>query len=303
MKSGYLSTQDGHHVYWETHGSPIGRPVVVLHGGPGGGLGRETLQFFDLRRWRVILFDQRGCGRSTPYASTRANTTWHLVADMERLREHLGLTEWALFGGSWGSTLALAYASRHAERVTGMVLRGVCLMEPWEQEWLYGPAGVARLAPEAWADFCAPVRKTTRGCSSANRVTRAYRRLLSRKTQRRAAARAWWGYEARLSHLRPKADRTPERKVVTLAVLENHYFSHNAWIRPGQLLHAAKHFTFPVHIVQGRYDLVCPPASAVSLAGAIPHSTLTLTEAGHAAFEPATAAALKEAVAKLITHK
>lgn len=191
MKSGYLPVEDGHTLYYEIHGASDGKPAVVLHGGPGGGLHRSALQFFDLRKWRVLLFDQRGCGRSRPYLSTDANTTWDLVRDIEALRTKVaGVERWMVFGGSWGSTLALAYASRHADRVSGMVLRGVCLMEPWETEWLYGPSGAARLFPREYAAFAggsANKRQTAKSLMSS------YKHRLHRTATRRAAARAWWG--------------------------------------------------------------------------------------------------------------
>jgi proline iminopeptidase len=267
----------------------------VLHGGPGGG-GlhlRALLPLFDLRRWRVILYDQRGCGRSTPFLSTRANTTWHLVADLERLREHLGIQRWTLFGGSWGSTLALAYASRHMSRVAGLVLRGICLMEPWENRWLYEPGGVARIAPAAWAEFA-----LGRGRGSQ---LRRYAPLLRNRRTRRRAAEAWAAYEDRLSHLRTPTRTTRGRLAESLAVLENHYFLHSAWLRPGQLLAVAAQIprSVPVEIIQGRYDLVCPSASAHALHARIPHSRLTLTIAGHAALEPETATALRSATDRL----
>lgn len=299
MTTGYLDVGDGHSIYYEAHGAPAGQPVFVLHGGPGGGLQRRSLTFFDLRRWRVILADQRGCGRSKPHLSTHANTTWHLVADIERLRQHLGIDRMFLFGGSWGSTLALAYASRHGERVQGMILRGVCLMEPWETEWLYGPTGVARIFPREYAKFIAGGASTRRD-RTAKAIMSAYGRRLRQNRTRRAAARRWWGYEAALSHLTPTRDNTPPKAVDALAVLEQHYFSHNAWLRPGELLRAARGMRFPVRIVQGRYDMICPAASAVSLADALPNAVLTLTQAGHAASEPATAAALRAATTAFI---
>jgi proline iminopeptidase len=294
MKSGYLPVEDGHTLYYEIHGASEGKPAVILHGGPGGGLQRSALRSFDLRKWCVLLFDQRGCGRSRPFLSTHANTTWHLVADIEALRTHVGIEKWMVFGGSWGSTLALAYASRHGDRVSGMVLRGVCLMEPWETEWLYGPAGAARLFPREWAAFSGGQRRAT-----AKSLMRSYGRRFRRASTRRAAARAWWGYEAAVSHLRPQPDTTPDRGAEGLAILEHHYFSHNAWLRPGQLLAAARHMNFPVAIVQGRYDVVCPPAAAVALTAALPKARLTLTIAGHAGSEPETAKGLHAAVAAM----
>jgi proline iminopeptidase len=293
---GLLHVGDGHRMYWEEHGSPTGIPVAVCHGGPGGGMSRAVLRFFDLRKWRVILFDQRGCGLSRPRNSTEDNTTWHLVADMERLREDRGIERWALWGGSWGTTLALAYASKHGSHVLGMVLRGVCLMDPWEQAWLYGPTGAARLNPEAWSDFCRPVRRQTRGCRDHKRVIRAYGPLMRRRS---AKARAWWKWEAAISQLEPKKDNATPAEAMTLSVLEHHYFSHNAWLRPGQLLAAAPTMNFPVYIVQGRYDLVCPPKAAASLVAALPRASIKYTMAGHSAMEPQTALELRRATGRL----
>lgn len=276
----FLDVGDGHRVYFELHGNPDAPPLVVLHGGPGGGLQRSVLSLLNLQHWHILLFDQRGCGRSTPRVSSAHptvphNTTWHLVADMELLRERMGVDAWCLFGGSWGTTLAMAYASRHPNRVTGMILRGVCLMEPWETDWLYTEKGAARLFPEAWAAFTKTGKTYSRSLHSGSRKTR------------RAAAKAWWGWESAISTLRPTVDTTPISKVESLAILEHHYFSHEAWIRPGQLLTAARTWRFPVHIVQGRYDMVCPPASAFALANAVKHVFLTWTFAGHAAMESA----------------
>lgn len=291
-----LPLTEGHTMYYEEHGSPDGVPVVVLHGGPGGGLQPTSLQFFDLKAWRVILYDQRGCGKSTPKYSTHANTTWHLVADMERLRQHLGIEKWVLFGGSWGTTLALAYATRHADRIRGMVLRGVCMLEKWEQDWLYKKGGASQIFPKEWTAFEAGA-----GPARGSLMTRYTRRLRNRKT-RRAAARAWWGWEAAISTLEPQKDTTPIGKVESLAVLENHYFRNNAWLRPGSLLAAARHFRFPIQIVQGRYDMVCPPAAAHSLARAAPHAIIHYTLAGHASSEPATMAGLRAATERLMKY-
>lgn len=286
----HLDVGDGHTLYYEVHGS--GKPAVVLHGGPGGGLQRQVLRFFNLRRWRVILFDQRGCGRSTPSASTdaglKANTTWHLVEDIERLRAAVGITgPWTVFGGSWGSTLALAYAARHPRSCAGLILRGIYLAEPWEAEWLYAEGGASRLEPTEWKRFA--------GSRRTRKATLEYygRRLRSASTRKTAAA-AWNRWETVLSTLEKKpVDSAPQ----SLALLEHHYFSHNCWLKPGQLLAAARRLRMPVTIVQGRYDLVCPPASAIALHEAIPQSRLILTQAGHSAMEPATARALREATA------
>jgi proline iminopeptidase len=294
MRHGMLDVSDGHSLYYEVHGADQGIPVVVLHGGPGGGLQRRVLKFFDLRKWRVILYDQRGCGRSMPYLGLRANTTWHLVSDMERLRAHLGLERWTIFGGSWGSTLALAYASRHGERIQRMILRGIYLAESWENTWMYGERGAAHFAPKEWRQFVTGSGTPYR--STRSLLTTYRRRLLNRKTQR-AAATAWWRWEAHLSTLKPTPH--PPIEPDSIAVLENHYFTHGCWLKPGQLLRAARRIRCPVTIIQGRYDMVCPPAAAIALAEAIPHATLRLTMAGHSAFDPATAKELRAALRKV----
>lgn len=298
----HLPVSDGHTIYYEVHGNPHGRPVIVLHGGPGGGLQRSVLRLFDLARWRIVLYDQRGCGRSRPRvpdpAALRANTTPHLVADIERLRRHLNVDRWTVFGGSWGSTLALAYGIKHPAAIAGLILRGVFLAEPWETAWLYEEGGVSRIYPREWARFRAGA-----GSSSRN-LTRAYRRRLrltsrNRRT-RRAAARAWWDWEHKLSYIeKPRADHTRAEAVEELAVLENHYFSHGCWLRPGELLRGARRLTVPVTIVQGQLDLVCPAEAAIALHDAIPHSRLVLVPgAGHSAAEPSIAAALRAAIDK-----
>jgi proline iminopeptidase len=296
MKHGRLPVGNGHTLYWEEYGSPEGIPILVCHGGPGGSLNRGTVTLLERRKWRIILFDQRGCGSSTPRDSTTANTTWDLVADMERLREELDLDKWAIWGGSWGSTLALAYASRHRDRVLGLILRGVCLMEPWEQAWLYGPDGAARLNPEAWTAFCKPVGGQ---CTNYRKTLRSYGNLMRRRKTRRAATKAWWTWEAANSFLRPRQVADTPADIQTLSLLENHYFRHGAWLRSGQLLKAATKMRFPIYIVQGRYDLVCPPAAAVSLARAAPHAHINIVHAGHAESEPEIAAGLKAAVRRL----
>lgn len=296
----YLDVGDGHTMYYKEFGSPTGKPVVVLHGGPGGGLQRGVLKYFDLKRWRVIMYDQRGCGKSTPFLSLHKNTTWDLVSDIETLRKACGLEKWTVFGGSWGSTLALAYASKHIQHVAGLVLRGVCLLEPWETDWLYAEGGASRLYPEAWAEFSNFAGlKNPKG-----NLTKTYKRLLhsrNRQTRKKAAA-AWWGWEAAISSLEPRPDRSTPKQVESLAIIENHYFSHDAWLRPHELIKAAARIpkSVPVMIVQGRYDLVCPAASAVAVAKAIPHARLHLTLAGHAGADPENAKALKKALRSLL---
>lgn len=287
-----------HKIYYEVHGSPTGRPVVVLHGGPGGGLQRGLLTLFDLKRWRVILFDQRGCGRSKPFLSLEQNTTWDLVADIERLRLAIGIEGWTVFGGSWGSTLALAYTAKHMNHVSALVLRGIYLGAPSENHWLYRAGGASELRPVEWSHF---VHASGQSSTTRKSLIPTYRRLLTNRRTRKAAATAWSDWESSISTLKPKSDRSTSSQKEALAVLENHYFSHGCWLRPGQLLREAKRIpkSIPVYIVQGVYDLVCPPVSAVNLSKVIRHSHLQLTQAGHAASEPETAAALKNILRQL----
>jgi len=291
----FLDVGDGHTLYYKEFGNPAGKPAIVLHGGPGGGLQRSVLKSFNLKRWRVIMYDQRGCGKSKPFLSLHKNTTWDLVSDIEKLRQVCGVTQWTVFGGSWGSTLALAYASKHITSVTALVIRGIFLGEKWETDWLYRPEGAARLYPEAWDAF-------TAFSASRSNQTKTYKRLLSNRKTRKAAAARWWGWEAAVSSLRPKADRSTPSQVESLAVLENHYFSHNCWLRPGQLLKSAARIpqSVPVIIVQGRYDLVCPAASAYALAKAVPHSELHMTISGHSSADPENAKALRAATDSLL---
>lgn len=297
----YLEVGDGHRLYYEQHGAADGQPAVVLHGGPGGGLQRSALQFFNLRKWRVTLFDQRGCGKSTPSATTpeglRANTTWHLVADIERLRAAVGCVgPWTVFGGSWGSTLALAYTSRHPKAVAALVLRGVFLGEQWETDWLYGEGGASRMSPAEWDRFSNGGRRKTA------KATMKYfgRQFRSRHAAtRKAAVRIWNWWESALAYLKPQPHETAP---ASMALLEHHYFAHRCWLHSGQLLAAARHIKAPVIIVQGAYDLVCPPASAAALFKALPkgEKRMIMTHAGHAASEPATARALRKTTDSLL---
>jgi proline iminopeptidase len=303
----FLKVSDGHRIYYQVHGAEGGRPAVVLHGGPGGGLTRGVLRNFDLTRWRVVLFDQRGCGRSQPggVAGLQNNTTPHLVRDIEALRHRVfgeSPPPWTVFGGSWGSTLALAYWAAYPSAVAAMILRGICLMSRAEQRWLYEEGGASQVYPEQWRAFTEGGRLPTR---NYRRLTRSYARRLrsrDRRTQRRAAAR-WWGWESALSFLRPRRDDTSPAEAADLARLETHYFMHDGFVRSSTLLAAARRIppSVPVWIVQGRYDMVCPVASAAALHATIPHSRLVIVpDAGHAASEPGIAVALKEAVASLV---
>lgn len=293
--SGLLEVDELHRVYWETCGNPLGVPVVFLHGGPGGGTLPAHRRFFDPDHYRIILFDQRGAGRSLPKAETSANTTAHLVADMERLREFLQVEQWLLFGGSWGSTLALAYGQAHPERCLGFILRGIFLGEAREIGWFLHD--LKTVHPEAWRDFSEFLPQEERGD-----LLTGYRKRLDSEdpTVHLPAARAWARYEASASTLLPDAQliKGMEKEPLALARLEAHYMAHNMFLENRQLLSgisAIRHL--PAILVQGRYDMVCPIAAADELARAWPEAYYEIVpDAGHSAFEPGITRALVGAV-------
>jgi proline iminopeptidase len=286
--SGMLDVGDGHTLYWERCGTPGGKPAVFLHGGPGSGCSEGQRRQFDPALYDVLLFDQRGCGRSTPFASLEANTTWNLVADMERLREMAGHERWLVFGGSWGSTLSLAYAQTHPERVTELVLRGIFLAGRNEEDWLY-KYGASELYPEGWQAFCEHIPEAERGD-----LVSAYHRRLTSDDQavRLAAAKAWSTWEGLTVTLLPDPammeDFTADDHAVAVARIENHYFRHHCWLEEGQLLaNASKLRGIPGVIVQGRHDCCTPPAAAWALKQAWPEVDLQIVpDGGHLYTEP-----------------
>ncbi len=289
---GWLPVGDGHTLYWYECGNPKGRPAVFLHGGPGAGCIPVYRRFFDPEIWRVILVDQRGAGRSRPSAEIQANTTQHLVADLEKLRGERGIDEWLLFGGSWGSTLALAYGEAHPERCTGFVLRGIFLGTDKEIDWfLYG---MGAFFPEAAQEFQAPIPPDER----ENLLEAYYPRLFDPDPSvHLPAARAWTLYESRCSALRARTSDgrlTSDRFAVSVARMEAHYFRHRCFFEPDQLLRNVGTVShLPCVIVQGRYDLVCPPVTAQRLTAAWRRSELVMIEdAGHSALEPGIRSAL-----------
>jgi proline iminopeptidase len=276
-----------HRIYYEESGNPDGKPVVFVHGGPGGGTSPRQRRFFDPQRYRIVLFDQRGAGKSEPYASLEDNTTWDLVADMERLRERLGIARWQLFGGSWGSTLSLAYAERHPERVTELVLRGIFLLAARELSWFY-QEGASALFPDAWERYLEPIPVSERGDLLA-----AYHARLTSDDEavKLGAARAWSVWEAATSFLIPDGDHIARAagEPLALARIESHYFVNRGFFDDElQLLRDVDRVRhIPAVIVQGRYDVVCPMMTAWALHKAWPEADFRIVaDAGHASFEP-----------------
>lgn len=286
--TGMLDVGDGHVIYYERCGTPGAKPAIFLHGGPGGGIAPEHRCLFDPARYDVILFDQRGCGRSTPHAGLDANTTWHLVDDIERLRALAGVESWLVFGGSWGSTLALAYAETHPHRASELVLRGIYLCTRPELEWFY-QFGVSEMFPDKWERFIAPIPPDERGDMMA-----AYHRRLTGDDPdvRIAAARAWSMFEGEVITLLPDPARAEQHDdghfALAFARLESHYFMHGCWLEPNQLLRDAGRLrAIPGTIVHGRYDMPCPARYAYALHQAWPEADFHLIEgAGHAYSEP-----------------
>ena len=295
--SGHLDVGDGHRLYWELCGNPKGKPAVFLHGGPGGGCTRDHRRFFDPARYSVLLFDQRGCGRSTPHAGIEANTIWHLLADIERLREMRGVERWLVFGGSWGATLALAYAESHPERVSELVLRGVFTVRRSELRWLY-QEGASALFPDRWERFAALIPEVER-----HDLIGAYHRRLTCSDEglRRAAAKAWSEWEGAIITIVPNAQAAAQHAddafALAFARIEAHYFVNGGFLEEGQLIRDAGRLKgIPGTIVQGRYDAVTPPVTAWDLHKAWPEARFHIVDdAGHASTEPGIAHRLIEA--------
>jgi proline iminopeptidase len=287
-ETGLLDVGDGHMVYWEKCGTPGAKPAVFLHGGPGSGCSPKQRQQFDPNKYDVLLFDQRGCGRSTPFASLEDNTTWDLVADIERLRELAGHDQWMVFGGSWGSTLGLAYAQTHPERVTELVLRGIFLFRQSEVDWLY-KYGASELYPEGWENFVGLLQESERD----NVVDAYHRRLTSGDADvRLAAAKAWSTWEGLTVTLLPDAEMleefTEDNHAIAIARIENHYMRNLGWLDDNQLIeNAGKLKGIPGVIVQGRHDCCTPPSAAWDLKKAWPEVELQIVpDGGHLFTEP-----------------
>jgi len=295
---GMLRVSPVHTLYYEQSGNPQGLPVVFLHGGPGGGTVPDYRRFFDPAAYRIVLFDQRGAGQSTPHANLEENTTWHLVADIEKIREHLGIERWVVFGGSWGSTLALAYAQTHPERTRALVLRGIFLCRPKEIQWFY-QEGASALYPDAWEHYIKVIPEAER----TDMLGAFHRRLTSEdESVRLEAARAWSVWEGSTSKLYPDEDFIAHfgdpQFALAFARIECHYFMNNAFFATDNYLieNVGKIRHIPAVIVQGRYDVVCPLMSAWELSRAWPEAELKIIpDAGHSALEPGTRSSLVEA--------
>lgn len=301
--SGYLDVGDGHEIYYEQSGNPAGKPALFVHGGPGGGGDVHARRFFDPAGYRIVVFDQRGSGRSRPHASLHANTTWHLVADMERLRSRLQIERWLVFGGSWGSTLALAYAETHPAAVSELVLRGIFLLRKTELDWFY-QFGASELFPEHWERFLEPIPAAERG----DLLGAYHRRLTSDDPAvRLAAARAWSIWEGATSSLWPNPAREEQYGAAQFALafarIEAHYFVNRGFFRSEtQLLDDIERIrAIPAVIVQGRYDVVCPMATAWELRRRWPEADLrVVVDAGHSAYEPGILAELVAATERFL---
>jgi len=300
----HLDVGDGHSLYVEESGNSAGIPVIFLHGGPGSGCEDYHRRFFDPDRYRIILFDQRGSGRSIPHADLQANTTAHLIADIERIREHLGVDRWVVFGGSWGSTLGLAYAETYPERVMGLILRGIFLCRDEDIRWFY-QQGASRVFPDYWRDFLKPIPASEQG----DMVAAYHRRLLGEdEVARMAAAKAWSLWEGRTASLESNpnviAHFDDPFVALSLARIECHYFQNQSFLEPNQLLRDARRLSdIPGVIVHGRYDMICPVDQAIALHQAWPEARLEIVpDAGHSASEPGIARMLVDATQKMLAH-
>ncbi|MBS9775319.1 prolyl aminopeptidase [Candidatus Gracilibacteria bacterium] len=297
-QTGMLKVSDIHTVYWEESGNPDGKPVIFVHGGPGGGVSPETRRFFDPEKYRIIQFDQRGCGKSTPHACLEENTTWDLIDDMEKIRELLGVEKWMVFGGSWGSTLSLAYAQKHPNRVTELVLRGIFLLRQKELQWFY-QNGASAIFPDFWEEYVSFIPKEEQGD-----LMKAYQKRLlgDDKEVQLEAARRWSVWEGSTCHLFPDEKQIAETGDANFALafarIENHYFMNKGFFESeNQILEnidSIRHI--PTVIVQGRYDVVCPMQTAWELHKKFPEAQFVLCKnSGHSAFEPEIVSELVDA--------
>lgn len=292
-----LAVDAVHTLYVEECGNPQGLPVVFLHGGPGAGCEPYHRRLFDPQRYRIVLFDQRGCGRSAPHAELAGNDTQNLIGDIEQIRAQLGIDRWLVFGGSWGSTLALVYAQAHPQRVLGLVLRGIFLCRPRDIQWFY-QNGASNVFPDYWEDYLRPIPESERG----DMVSAYYQRLTGDdEVARMAAAKAWSIWEGRTATLRPSPSVVEHfnasHTALSLARIECHYFMHDSFLEPDQIVRDAPRLAaIPGVIVHGRYDMVCPINQAFALHAAWPQAELkVIADAGHSASEPSIVDALVDA--------
>jgi proline iminopeptidase len=300
---GKLKVSELHTIHFEESGNPNGKPAVFLHGGPGGGITPMYRQYFDPQKWRIVIFDQRGCGQSTPYAELRENTTWDLVSDIEKLREHLGIDKWLVFGGSWGSTLSLAYSQTHSDHVTGLILRGIFMLRQKELRWFY-QEGTSNIFPDAWEEYLKPIPEHERD----DLISAYHKRLTSEDKQvRLEAARAWSVWEGSTSKLLPSAKTITrfgeDDFAEAFARIECHYFVNKGFFASeNQLLENVDRIRhIPTVIVHGRYDVVCPVISAWELHHVFPESELIIVpDAGHSMTEPGIQTALLDATDRFI---
>lgn len=297
--TGFLQVSPLHSLYYEEVGNPNGQPAVMLHGGPGSGCSNEMRQFFDPKHYRIILFDQRGAKRSTPHASLEDNTTWHLVADIEKLREHLGIEKWLVFGGSWGSTLALSYAEKYPERVTHLILRGIFLARVNDNKWLY-EFGASEIYPDRWDEFLKGVQR-----NSGEDYVQAYYRVLTGNDEKAKleAARRWSNWEFSIIKLVNEDKPLDDDSAVSFSRIECHYMMHNCFLEEGQLLRDAHLIAnIPTTIVHGRYDIICAMRNAWELKRVLPNAELVINpRAGHSMFDGENALALVDATDKYRT--
>ncbi|MDO4998175.1 MAG: prolyl aminopeptidase [Neisseria sp.] len=301
LNEGFLQVSDLHTIYWQESGSADGIPVILLHGGPGAGTTPKFRGFFNPKHYRLIMLDQRGCGRSTPFAEVRENSTWDLIADIERLREHLGIAKWLVFGGSWGSTLALAYAQTHAERVTGLILRGIFLGRQSEINWLNEAGGVSNIYPEQWQNYLAPIAPERHGD-----LVNAYHDILFGEDEAKArqAACAWTNWEGYLVRFEPVPTEEEADYAWAVARLENHYFVNRCWLDNERALlnNMDKIRHIKTIVVQGRYDLCTPTRSAWDLKQAFPELDLRIVQGGHTSLEGEIAQGLLRACDEFIEY-
>jgi proline iminopeptidase len=298
---GELKVSDLHTIHFEESGNPEGKPIVLLHGGPGGGCPPFYRQYFDQKKWRLVMFDQRGCGQSKPHAELQENTTWDLVNDIEKLREYLNIHQWVVFGGSWGSTLSLAYSQTHPDRCKGLILRGIFMLRQKEIRWFY-QEGASYIFPDAWEEYVKPIPINERD----DMLTAYYQRLTSPDAQiRLEAARAWSIWEGSTSRLFPDLDLKQRFGIDAFAEafarIECHYFINKGFIDPEDklLLNIDRIRKIPAVIVQGRYDVVCPMMSAWELHRAWPEAEfIVVADAGHSMSEPGIRTCLMEATDK-----